>query len=99
MAILNDTVCNVEYQPDGSSNTMWRQYLKNPRGFAIWRKVCMQYPYSKKRLVIDCIHYCSSSIIAKNRSYIQQSPRKMLTILCAIPGAVLSMITKKKAKG
>lgn len=99
MAVLDEIVCNVEYQPDGSSNTMWRQYLKNPNGFAFWRKVCMQYPYSRKRMVIDCIHYCSSSIIAHNKNYIKESPRKLLTVACTIPGAVLATITKKKAKG
>lgn len=99
LAVLNDVLCNVEYQPDGSSNTMWRQYLKNPKGFAFWRKICMQYPYSTKRLVIDCIHYCSSSIIAHNKNYIKESSRKLLTVACTIPGAVLATITKKKAKG
>lgn len=99
MAVLDEVVCNVEYQPDGSTGTMWKQYLKNPRGFAFWRKVCMQYPVSKKRMVVDCIHYCSSSIIAKDRSYIKESPRKLLTVICTVPGWVLSVITKKKAKG
>ena len=49
--VLNDAVCEVEYQPNGSSGTMWRQYLQNPRGFAFLRKTAMQYPVSKKRLV------------------------------------------------
>ena len=32
--VLKDVVCEVEYQPEGSSETMWKQYLQNPRGFA-----------------------------------------------------------------
>ena len=99
MAVLDEVVCNVEYQPDGSTGTMWKQYLKNPWGWMFWRKVCMQYPYSTKRLIVDCIHYCSSSIIAKNKRYIKESPRKILTVLCTIPGFALAAITKKKAKG
>lgn len=99
MAVLNEVVCHVEYQPDGSSNTMWKQYLKNPRGWAFWRKVQMEHPYSAKRLVLDCIHYCSSSILAKNRHYIKESPRKLLTVCCTLPGMALAMITKKKADG
>lgn len=99
MAVLDEVVCNVEYQPDGSTGTMWKQYLKNPQGWMFWRKVCMQYPISTKRLIIDCIHYCSSSMLAKNKNYIRESPRKLLTILCSIPGAVLVRITKKRAKG
>lgn len=98
MAVLDEIMCNVEYQIDGSSNTMWRQYLKNPRGWAFWRKVCMEYPISRKRMVVDCIHYCSSSILAGNRHYVRESPRKVLTVLCMLPGYALSILTKKKAE-
>ena len=98
MAVLDDILCNVEYQPDGSSGTMWKQYLKNPQGWAFWRKVCMEYPVSKKRMVIDCIHYCSSSFLAKNRKFVQESPQKLMTVLCAPAGLFLSVLTKKKAK-
>lgn len=97
LAVLDEVLCNVEYQPDGSSGTMWKQYLKNPRGFAFWRKVCMQYPESKKRLLVDCIHYCSSSMLAGNRRFVMESPRKLLTVLCAPAGILLSSIIKRKA--
>jgi glycosyltransferase involved in cell wall biosynthesis len=99
LAVLNEVVCNVDYQPDGHSTAMFREYVRSPRGFAFWRKVCMQYPESPKRLVVDCIHYCSSSILAKNRKFIGESPRKLLTVCCAVPGWILAMITKKKANG
>lgn len=98
LAVLNEVLCNVEYQADGHSNGMWKEYARSPKGFAFWRKVCMQYPESKKRLVVDCIHYCSSSTIAKNWHFIKESPRKILTILCTIPGWILAAITNIKAK-
>ena len=98
LAVLDEVLCNVEYQPDGSSGTMWKQYLKNPRGFAFWRKVCMRYPESKKRLLVDCIHYCSSSILAGNRHFVQESPRRLLTVLCTPAGLFLAKTTKKKAQ-
>ena len=97
MAVLDEILCNVEYQPDGSSNTMWRQYLKNPKGWAFWRKVCMQYPISRKRMVVDCINYVSSSLLYKNRRFIAESPRKLLTILCIPAGAFLAGIIKTRA--
>lgn len=97
LAVLDEVLCNVEYQPDGSSGTMWKQYLRNPMGFAFWRKVCMQYPESKKRLLVDCIHYCSSSMLAGNRRFVMESPRKLLTVLCAPAGILLSSIIKRKA--
>lgn len=98
LAVIDQVLCNVEYQADGHSTGMWREYVRCPKGFAFWRKVCMQYPESKKRLIVDCIHYCSSSIIAKNRSYIKESPRKILTVLSTIPGWLLSYYTRYKAK-
>lgn len=96
MAVLDDVLCNVEYQPDGSSNTMWRQYLRNPKGWAFWRKVRMQYPESPKRTVIDCIHYVSSSILAKNPRYVSESPKKLLTVLCTPAGLALSAVVRLK---
>ena len=98
LAVLNDIVCNVEYQADGSSATMWKQYLKNPQGFAFWRKVCMEYPETHKRVFIDCIHYVSSSLIAHNRYFLEESPRKMLTILALLPGICLTVLVYIRGK-
>ena len=97
LGVLNDVICEVEYQADGSSGTMWKQYLKNPKGFAFLRKTAMTYPVSTKRLVIDCVHYCSSSQIAKNHAYVRESPRKLLTVLCTPLGWILTAYIKKKA--
>lgn len=96
LAVLNECLCNVEYQEDGSSATMWKQYLRNPKGFQFWRKVCMTYPESDKRLVMDTIHYVSSSLLAKDKTFISDSPRKGLTVLCLIPGWVLSKLIANK---
>ncbi len=98
LSVLNRVVCLVDYQPDGSSGTMWKQYLKYPRGFAFWRKVCMQYPESPQRLLIDCIHYCSSSIICGNKDYIKESPRKLLTVLCTPFGWLLTVLIRRKTR-
>ena len=98
LALLNRIVCNVEYQPGGSTNTMWRQYLLNPKGWAFWRKICMQHPVSAKRMVVDCIHYCSSSIISGNRQYISESPKKILTVACTPAGYLLSLVIRVKAR-
>ncbi len=96
LAVLPEIICNVEYQEDGHSAGMWKEYLRSPRGFAQWRKVCMQYPTSAIRLMIDCIHYCSSSCIAGNKRYIAESPRKMLTILCTPAGWGLSAYIRRR---
>ena len=98
LAILDEVLCHVDYQADGHSTIMWKEYVRSPRGFACWRKLCMEYPESKKRLIIDCIHYVSSSILSGNPKYIAESPRKLLTILCTIPGILLTCYIRSKVK-
>lgn len=98
MAVLDEILCNVEYQPDGSSNTMWKQYLRNPKGFAFWRKVCMRYPYSRKRMIKDCAHYVASSILSGNRHFLRESPKKLLTAAAVPAGVVLTAYIKYRAK-
>ncbi|MEE0005488.1 MAG: glycosyltransferase family 2 protein [Ruminococcus sp.] len=96
MAVLDDVLCNVEYQEDGSTNNMLRQYRNNPQGFAFWRKIRMIYPDSKKRMVVDCIHYVSSSLLAKNNKFIKESPKKFLTVLSLPAGFMLMQYIKHK---
>jgi hypothetical protein len=97
LVTTNTILCNVEYQADGSSMNMLRQYLKNPRGFAFIRKENMKYIKSKKRNFIDCVHYVSSSIIAKNKYFINESPKKILTVLAVPFGMALTVYIKQRA--
>lgn len=96
MAVLNEIVCLVEYQEDGSTNNMIRQYYKNPKGFAFWRKIRMKYPDSKKRVLIDCIHYVAESRMAGNKHYIKDSPEKLLTVMALPVGMVLEKVIRKR---
>lgn len=98
LAVLDDVLCIVEYQQDGSSMNMYWQYLKNPKGFAFWRKVCMQYPESQKRVFLDCVHYVSSSILCRDREFIKNSPCKKLTILAVPLGILLTAYIKFKTR-
>lgn len=98
LAVLNEVLCNVEYQEDGSTATMWKQYIKNPKGFAFWRKICMQYPTSKNCLFVDCVHYVSESIISGDKQFIKKSPKRVLTIILFPIGKMLSVYTRRKYK-
>lgn len=98
LAVLDKVLCNVEYQNNGSSATMFTQYIKNPKGFAFWRKICMKYPESKKRLLIDNIHYVSSSLLSKNRKFVQESPTKFLTVISIPLGILLTCYIKIRTK-
>jgi glycosyltransferase involved in cell wall biosynthesis len=41
----NTVLVQVEYQPDGSSRNMWKQYRSSPRGFLHYRRVLMGLPF------------------------------------------------------
>lgn len=99
LLILNEPVCVVEYMSDGSSTNMYRQYLKNPKGFAFIRKVDMQKADSLKELFRCTTHYVSSSIISKNKNFIKESPKKAATVLSIPFGAALTVYIKHKSKG
>lgn len=64
---LNKPLVVVEYQQDGSSMNMYRQYWNNPKGFAFYRKTEMVTTQSIIRRFKVCIHYVSSSFIMKIR--------------------------------
>lgn len=95
---LNKPLVVVEYQPDGSSNSMYCQYWNNPRGFAFYRKTEMVVSPTFKRRVLSCIHYVSSCIICKDKKIIKNSPKKLLAILSILPGVLLYFIIRHKVK-
>ncbi len=95
---INRPLVVVEYQQDGSSNNMLRQYWNNPKGFAFYRKTEMVLTPTLKRRFMSCIHYVSSSIISKNKNFIKESPKKLLTILSILPGFGLFLYIKFKIK-
>lgn len=98
LLVLDEVLCNVEYQADGSSANMLRQYLNNPKGFAFLRTVYMQYDKTFKRKFMNCIHYVSSSILSKNKQFLKETPEKGLTILAIPFGIVLTFYIKKQVK-
>ena len=98
LLVLNEPVCIVEYQVDGSSSSMYRQYWNNPRGWVFLRKEEMKLTHSFKRRVMLNIHYVSSSIICHNRRFIQESPCKWLTVLCIPLGFLLYQKVRHSVK-
>ena len=98
MIILNEPVCVVEYQADGSSTNMYRQYLRNPKGFAFVRKESMKDNDDIKDVFRNCIHYVSSSIISRNARFISESPKKLMTVLAIPFGIALTGYIKSKSK-
>lgn len=98
LLVLNEPLIIVDYQSDGSSSSMYRQYWRNPKGWSFYRKFEMTHSLSFKRRFQVCIHYVSSSIICKNRNFIAESPCKLLTILAVPLGCLLYWKIKHSVK-
>ena len=94
--VLNEPVCFVEYQPDGMSRNIFKQYLDSPNSFAQLRRLCMQFqdvPLLFK--VKNAIHFDSSCILAGHiQSIWTESPAPLLTCSVLLPGVALSILTR-----
>lgn len=98
LLILNRPVCVVEYLENGSSNNIMKQFLNNPRGYIFLRKERMKYCKTFKWKFKSCIHYVSSCIMIKNKKFIKESPKKLMTILAIPFGTILYFYIKQKTK-
>lgn len=96
LLVINKPLVIVEYQIDGSSMNIYKQYWNNPKGFIFLRKVEMVTTSDLMRKFKICIHYVSSSLIAKDYSFISKSPCKLLTVLAIPLGFLLYEYIKYK---
>lgn len=95
---INAVFCIVEYQTDGSSMNMLKQYRRHPKGFAFSRKSRMRLAKNFKDKFKNAIHYVSSSIFTKNWSFLRESPKKLSTILAIPFGILLNLYIRIKTK-
>lgn len=97
LGIMNEVVCIVEYMDDGSSLNMFKQYRRNPKGFAFIRIENMKNPrISSKNKFKECIHYVSSSIMIRNKKFLSEVPCKIRTIMALPFGLALYFYILKK---
>lgn len=82
-AFTNDVYCVVEYQEDGSTNSIFKQYRESPLGFAYARKIILKYDRSFASQFKTYLHLISSSIFAKDISlaFKNVNPVKSLLVL------------------
>lgn len=95
---LNQPLVIVDYQTDGSSMNMYRQYWKNPRGFAFMRLDDIAESRNFKRRFVCCAHYVSSSIIAHDWKFMRRTPRKLLTLAAIPAGIALYLFIRHKVR-
>jgi len=101
LLLLNENLCFVDYQTDADSMSagIWRQYVNSPRSFQKQRILEMQLVHNtwinRGRVTI---HYVASSILARDRHWVQHSPHKLLTILMAPLGVLLYCLIRINAR-
>lgn len=85
---VNEVWCVVEYQEDGSTKNMLKQYRRHPRGFAFSRISRIDYGLTFKERFKNAIHLVSSSFFSKDFSSLFKSQHTLL-VLSAIPAGIL----------
>lgn len=93
---VNQIWCIVDYQPDGSSATIVRQYFKSPKGFRYAREINMKYSNSLKLKIRSAIHYNISTLIIGDKLKVLSSPLPLLTVLCFPLSYLLFLYLKNK---
>ena len=96
LLVLDEALCRVEYQPDGSGASIFRQYRQSPRGFMYARIIRMKYAASFKGKASGAIHYISSCIFAREKHFLKKSPKKLLTVLMIPFGVLLNIYIRIK---
>ena len=96
LLVLDEALCRVEYQPDGSGASIFRQYRQSPKGFAYSRIIRMKYSDSFKERATGAIHYISSCIFAREKHFLKKSPKKLLTVLMIPFGVLLNIYIRIK---
>ena len=96
MLTLNEPLVIVEYQADGSSNNMFKQYWRNPNGWVFYRTFEMKVSRSLKRKFKVCIHYVAACIHAGKYREIVKSPLPLLTMIALPFGIVWYFYVKSK---
>lgn len=98
--VLNENLRYVEYQADGMSNSIFKQYLNSPNSFIETRKLYLSLPgISWKFKLRQSIHLVSSGIIAnKMTEVLKYIPSFGMTVLAVPCGLLLSKYIRIKAK-
>lgn len=98
--VLNENLRFVDYQADGMTNSMLKQYKNSPNSFAEIRKLYLSFPdTSWKFRFKHSVHLVSSCILANKFSRaIKESTCKIITLVAVPFGVMLSIYIKCKTK-
>jgi glycosyltransferase involved in cell wall biosynthesis len=93
---INEILCIVEYQKDGSSLNIIKQYRKNPKGFAFSRISRIQYGLTFKERFKNAIHLVSCVFFSKEFDKIWKTNHNLLVFFSIPWGIVLNLYIRFK---
>jgi glycosyltransferase involved in cell wall biosynthesis len=96
---VNEVYCIVEYQTDGSTKNILKQYKRHPNGFAFSRVSRINYASTLKEKFRNAIHLVSSAIFAKRMSWLFESKYTMIVIIAIPLGLLLNVYIRFKIMG
>lgn len=99
--VLNEPLCVIEYQQDGMTNNIFKQYCNSPNSFAETRRLYLSFEsISVKFRIKTIIHYVSSCILSKQSPFLKNDCLNNFCIVTFFPiGWVLSIYLRIKGKG
>ena len=98
--VLNENLRFVDYQADGMTNSMLKQYRNSPNSFAEIRKLYLSFSgTSLKFRLRHSIHLVSSCILAGNGLRVfRESPQRGMAVIAFPFGWLLSYYVRIKTK-
>ena len=93
---VNEVTCIVEYQLDGSTLNIFRQYRDNPKGFSFSRISRINYGSTFTEKIKNSIHLVSSTIFSKNFGDLFKTNFTPLIILSIPFGLILNLYIRIK---
>lgn len=96
--VLNENLRYVEYQDEGMSHSIFKQYKNSPKSFKKTRELYLSFNQAPFKFKIkNSIHYVSSCILSKEYKEIIKNPLGLLYVLISfIPGIMLTILVKLK---
>ncbi|GEL11994.1 Glycosyltransferase involved in cell wall bisynthesis [Flavobacterium glycines] len=95
---VNEVLCIVEYQADGSSMNILKQYRKHPNGFAFSRVSRIKYGKTFKERFKNAIHLVSSAFFAKELSWLYKTDKPVLVFTAMPVGVLLNLYIRYKTR-
>ncbi len=99
LLVLNENLCFVEYQQEGMSNNIYKQYRNSPNSFLAMRNLYLSLDRTDLVFKIkNIIHLISSAIFSKKFTTILSPPFLLLKVLLIPFGLLLNFYVRIKTR-